>query len=116
MSERDTQAQTVNVEEARQAIAGDGAVAIDVRDADEWAEGHVPGALHLPEGELESRLEDLPKDQRLIVVGEKGDPGTGVAADLRDRGFDAVAIEGGMEAWKDEDFTLQPSPDADLSA
>jgi rhodanese-related sulfurtransferase len=106
----------ITVEEAREAIAAEGAQAIDIRDKDAWLTGHVPGAVHAAGEQLDIRMADVPKDQRVIVVGEADDESVAVAESLRERGYDARAIEGGMQAWKDGGFTLQPSQDPDLSS
>ena len=105
-------ADSVSVEQAREEIAGEGANAIDVRGEDAWREGHVPGALLITREQLEARIEEIPQDARVFVIADQG--GEEVAATLRDRGYDAAVVEGGMDAWKGADFTLQPSEDPDL--
>jgi hydroxyacylglutathione hydrolase len=106
---------TIEVTEARQAIATNEAQAIDIRAKDEWLDGHVPGALHAAGDQLEARMEELSEDQRVIVVDEKGKKCSDVVAKLRERGYEASAMKGGMKAWKQEKFTLQPSEDPELS-
>ena len=54
--------------DAGAARALDGAVWIDVREADEWQEGHIPGAVHIPRGHLESRVEAVAPDKSAPVV------------------------------------------------
>ncbi|HEV7641379.1 MAG TPA: rhodanese-like domain-containing protein, partial [Gaiellaceae bacterium] len=54
--------------DAGAAQALDGAVWIDVREADEWQEGHLPGAVHIPRGFLESRVEGAAPDKSTEVV------------------------------------------------
>ena len=54
--------------DAGAAKALDGAVWIDVREADEWQEGHLPGAVHIPRGFLESRVEGVAPDKSTEVV------------------------------------------------
>ena len=103
--------ETVGAEDARLALAANEATAIDLRDDEAWREGHLPAARHIAEDEL-SEADDLP-DQRLIVVCEDGERSAGVAETLRDDGHDAVALEGGMKAWKSEDMPMQPSHDPD---
>jgi rhodanese-related sulfurtransferase len=107
-------AKTIEVEKAREALASSDALAIDVRDRDSWLEGHVPGALLIARDELESRLEEIPKQGRLIVVSDDASAAAEAAEALGERGFDAVALDGGMKAWKRAGFTLQPSEDPDL--
>lgn len=41
-------------------------VVIDVRDDDEYAAGHVPGALHIPADEVEERLDEIPRDRPIV--------------------------------------------------
>ena len=115
-AEGDT-AEALSAERARVLIAGGEAKVIDIRSVEEWrAVGNIPGARRVPEDELDSRLDAIPKDQRLIVVCVDGGRSADVAAQLRDRGFDAASIEGGMEAWEDEKQPLQPSEDPDIPA
>jgi rhodanese-related sulfurtransferase len=49
-----SEGEKVGVEEARREIAGGDATAVDVRSEEEWSEGHVPGAIHLPDGDPEA--------------------------------------------------------------
>ena len=45
---------------------------LDVREPDEWAAGHVPDSLHIPMGELEARLDELPLDRQIVAVCRSG--------------------------------------------
>src|SRR5215467_8645217 len=54
--------------DARGAQAIDGAAWIDVREIEEWQEGHLPGAVHVPRGNLESRIEGIVPDKTTPVV------------------------------------------------
>ena len=51
----------------------------------------------------------------MIVVGDDDDQSAEVAGSLREQGFEARVMRGGMKAWKDENFTLQPTEDPDLA-
>ncbi len=106
---------TIEVTEAREAIATAEAQVIDIRDKEAWLDGHVPGSLHAAGEQLEIRIEELSTEQPVIVVGDDDDQSAEVAGSLRERGFEARVMKGGMKAWKDEKFTLQPSEDPDLS-
>ncbi len=77
---------------------------LDVREKDAFAAGHIPGARHLPRGQLELRVnDDLPDPtMRIVVCCEFGKISTLAAATLRELGFTrAVALDGGMKAWRD---------------
>jgi rhodanese-related sulfurtransferase len=101
--------ETIGTEEAREVLATNDAVAIDLRDEEEWIEGHVPAARRISADEL-SEVDDLP-DQKLIIVCEEGDKSAEVAEKLRSDGRDAVALEGGMSQWRSDDLPMQPSHD-----
>jgi rhodanese-related sulfurtransferase len=76
------------------------AVMVDVREADEWAAGHAPNAIHLPMGELPSRLDELPDtDDTIPIVCRSGGRSARVVEWLNQQGFDAANVEGGMRAW-----------------
>ena len=84
-------------------------IILDVRERDSYEEGHVPGAKLLPRGQLELRVnQDLPDPTRRIVVCcEFGRISTLATATLRELGFQrAVALDGGMKAWREAGFPL----------
>ena len=105
--------ENVGVEEARREIAAGDATAVDVRSEDEWSEGHVPGAVHLPDGDPEAATKPLADGARLMVIAKDGKLAVRAAKDLRESGYDAVAVEGGMDDWVSEDFKIQPTADPD---
>ena len=76
---------------------------LDVRDAKEYAEGHLPEAKNIPLAELDQRLPELDKfkNRSLIVVGKSDARGSAAAAKLGKAGFgDVVNLEGGVAAWQ----------------
>ncbi len=79
----------------------DDAVILDVREQDEWDAGHAPGAVHIPLGELPSRLDELPDTDAatLAVVCRHGGRSARAAAWLAQQGFDVANLDGGMAAW-----------------
>jgi phage shock protein E len=108
----DTKTETIGVEEARTEIAGGDATAVDVRSEEEWSEGHVPGAIHAIDAELQPG--DRPDDgARLMVIASDGKEAAKAASKLADQGYDAVAVDGDMDDWTDEDFKIQPTVDPD---
>lgn len=78
--------------------AGD-AVLIDVREQNEWDRGHSPRATLVPMSALEERVDELPRDRRLLVVCHSGQRSARVAVALDAAGYDAVSVVGGMIAW-----------------
>jgi len=73
---------------------------LDVREDFEVAEGMIPGALHIPMGQLGSRLGDLDKDRPIIVVCRSGNRSAVVADALNQAGYTADTMAGGMTAWQ----------------
>ncbi|MBK8215408.1 MAG: MFS transporter [Myxococcales bacterium] len=80
-----------------------GVVVIDVRSAEEYAEGHVEGAIHVPVDELASRVSEIPKGVPVVTACGKGGGRSDRAAEtLRGLGFpDARALCGGTRAWQE---------------
>ncbi|MGH3771816.1 MAG: rhodanese-like domain-containing protein [Pseudonocardiaceae bacterium] len=78
------------------------AVLLDVRENDEWAAGHAPGAVHVPMGQVARRLDELATmfpERPVYVVCRSGGRSARVTAYLTQEGWDAVNVDGGMRAW-----------------
>ena len=90
--------------------AGD-AVLIDVRPALEYGDGHIAGALAVPVEELPRRMDELPRDKRIVAYcrGAYCLFADEAVALLRSRGFDAIRLEGGWPEWKAERRSAEPS-------
>jgi rhodanese-related sulfurtransferase len=98
----------LTVAEATGALAG-GAVAIDVREPDEWDAGHLEDSLHIPLSELGSRLDELPQDATLLLVCRTGSRSDLAAHAIARNGRTACAnLAGGLQAWVAEGRTLAP--------
>jgi rhodanese-related sulfurtransferase len=79
----------------------DDAYLLDVRDDDEWVAGRAPAAHHLPMMEIPVRLDEVPREQDVVVVCRVGARSAQVVAYLRSNGWDRVAnLAGGMVAWQ----------------
>ncbi len=85
-----------------QAVAppGAGAVVLDVREPEEYARGHIPGAVNIPQADLASRLTEIPRNARLVVVCQAGHRSLRAAQFLEQAGFrDVASLRGGTAAW-----------------
>ncbi|MGV0849371.1 rhodanese-like domain-containing protein [Mycolicibacterium phlei] len=72
---------------------------LDVREDDEWARGHAPGARHIPMGEVPARLTELDTNARLYVICHAGGRSQRVAQYLANNGYTPINVDGGMLAW-----------------
>ena len=78
---------------------------LDVREADEYAQGALPGALHLPRGFLELQIEGLvpTKDRPIVIYCAGGVRSAFAAKSLEELGYrDVASMAGGFNRWKDE--------------
>lgn len=74
---------------------------LDVREPDEWAAGHIDGALHIPLADVPARLAELPDAHPLVVTCRGGTRSARATAYLLGMGVEAVNLDGGMHAWDD---------------
>ena len=98
----------LDAKRARELIASEGCQALDLRTLDDWAEAHIAGAVRVDEGDVEGALESLSPDQPVVVVCADGTQSAEVAADLRERGFEAGILRGGMKSWSSAGLPTQP--------
>jgi rhodanese-related sulfurtransferase len=76
-------------------------VVLDVREPGEYAHGHVPGAVNLPQAELASRMEEIPRDRPLLLICQVGMRSLRAAQFLKQQSVCQVAtVKGGTEAWE----------------
>ena len=94
---------------ASELLVGD-AVFVDVRERDEWDEGHIPGAIFIPRGNLESRVEQTvpDKSQKVVVYCAAGARSVFAAKTLEELGYeDVVSLAGGYTDWKRNGYATQ---------
>jgi len=73
---------------------------IDVRNATEWAAGHIPGALHIPLGHLADRAGEIPRGRPIVVQCQSGGRSSIAASVLEQLGAaDVINLSGGITAW-----------------
>lgn len=72
---------------------------VDVREDDEWQAGHIDGAQHIPLRELGERLGQLSTGRRIVAVCRSGARSAAAVRSLRQLGYDAENLDGGVTAW-----------------
>lgn len=86
----------------------DRVILVDVREPAEYASGHVPGAINLPQAEIATKLDEIPRDQPLALICQAGIRSLRAAQFLRQAGFDdLVSVDGGTGAWAESGWTLE---------
>ncbi len=86
----------------------DDVVVVDVREDWEYAEGHVPGAVLVPLGQIPDRMQDIPTDKTVLVVCRSGNRSNQATQYLREQGFDNVHnMTGGMNSWQQAGFDIE---------
>jgi rhodanese-related sulfurtransferase len=85
--------------DVERAAAASDVVMLDVREYEEWMSGRVPTAVHIPMSELTARVDEIDRSKRVICVCRSGSRSIRVTAWLRQQGFDAINMTGGMSAW-----------------
>ena len=94
----------IDTETAERRIA-DGALILDVREPDEYEEGAIPGAVHIPRGHLEAQVENrlTDKDAPVVVYCAGGVRSAFAVKTLNELGYSAAeSMDGGFGRWKDE--------------
>lgn len=80
---------------------------LDVRTQEEWEQGHIPNAIHIPLHQLEHRIDEIPKNQPIIVNCGSGYRSSIGVSILLKVGFSEVSgLRGGIEAWKKSKLPL----------
>jgi len=107
---REVKAEIDEVTSREAAGLADEPLFLDVRERDEWDEGHIPGALHIPRGSLESRVEAVvpDRDRSVIVYCAAGNRSAFAARALEELGYsDVSSLVGGFTEWKRNGFPTQ---------
>jgi rhodanese-related sulfurtransferase len=96
--------------EAQTMTSENQAVIIDVREDNEWDEKHIPGAIHVPLGQLKDRITELEtyKNTPLIMQCQRGGRSVQASAVMKSAGFAKVYnLDGGLQAWEQSGFKTE---------
>ena len=100
---------SVSVDEAYQ-MYQEGTIVLDVRTPGEWNEFHAPNTTLIPLDELASRVDELPKDQPILVVCRSGNRSQAGRDILLQAGFSATSMNGGLNEWRSKGYTVVSGP------
>jgi sulfur-carrier protein adenylyltransferase/sulfurtransferase len=104
LDEARAQIKSIDIDEARRMLEKPGTVLLDVREGDEWRQGHIPQAVGIPRGFLELRVEEKVPDHKTPVILQcaSGTRSLLAARSLREMGYENIYnLTGGFNAWKD---------------
>ena len=107
MSDEGTATLQVPPARARELIDG-GAQVVDVRTAGEHAAGHIAGAAHIPLDRLDEEAGELARERPVVVYCRGGNRSAMAAEAMRNSGWDAQSIDGGLAAWAEAGLPLEP--------
>jgi phage shock protein E len=81
---------------------------LDVRTAEEYAEGHIKGAVLIPVQELAQRISEVPKDKQVYVYCHSGGRSSRASNMLVNAGYTRIEnVQGGFMAWKDAGYPVE---------
>ena len=100
---------TINSQQLVKLVKSESAVVVDVRDANEYSEGHIVGAINIPFSSFESRSDELNKykEQPLIITCKMGQHSGSAGTILRKKGFtNVLRLTGGMAEWRGQNLPV----------
>ena len=98
----------VSLDEARSLVGNSSVMVLDIREPDEHATGVAKGMKLIPMSTLESRINELPKNSRVLLICNTQNRSSAVAKELRSRGFTNVEyVRGGMSEWAKRGWTME---------
>jgi rhodanese-related sulfurtransferase len=97
----------INVAQAYEKYQG-GAFILDVRTQAEWDSFHIPNTSLVPLDQLAARVNEVPKDQEVVVVCRSGNRSQAGGDILRQAGYDQVSsMSGGVNAWRTAGYPVE---------
>ena len=99
----------ISVDEAYQ-MYQEGTFVLDVRTPEEWNEFHAPDTTLIPLDQLAARVNELPKDQPIVVICRSGNRSQTGRDILLQAGFDATSVNGGLNEWRATGYPVVSGP------
>lgn len=80
---------------------------VDIRKPEDFAKGHVAGAVNLPFADMGKNIDKLPKDKQIVLMCYSGQTSGQTLAALKLSGFNAISLKGGFPSWEKASFPIQ---------
>jgi thiosulfate sulfurtransferase len=91
----------IQIHDAKQKLDQKACLFVDIRDPGSYGAAHIPGAVHLHDGNIQEFLQNTAKEQAIVVYCYHGNSSLGATAFLIENGFkDVASMSGGFEAWR----------------
>lgn len=91
----------IQIHEAKKKLDEKNSLFVDIRDPGSYRQAHIPGAIHLSDGNIQEFLQNTAKDRSVVVYCYHGNSSMGATGYLLENGFTNVAsMMGGFEAWR----------------
>ena len=91
----------IQIHDAKQKLDQKACLFVDIRDPGSYGAAHIPGAVHLHDGNIQEFLQNTAKEQAVVVYCYHGNSSLGATAFLIENGFkDVASMSGGFEAWR----------------
>ena len=116
VAQSESRLKSISPDKIAEEVASGEVLVIDVREPDEWQQGHIPGAINIPHGSLESKADPasptfdprIRSDKPLYINCATGRRSALVTAILNDMGYEkAINLEGGFEAWEAAGYPVE---------
>lgn len=104
-----TEIPEISIEELSN-LVGNGITLIDVRSAEEFEEGHVPGARLLPLDQIEARADEVPRDVEVYLICRSGGRSARALGILAQRGHHCINVAGGTLGWIEAGHHITQGP------
>ena len=101
---------TIGVDQAYEMYQQPDVFVLDVREQSEWDEYHAPNTTLIPKGELQSRINEVPKDKKIVVVCRSGNRSDEGRDTLLAAGYNATSMDGGLKEWYAKGYPIEGAP------
>lgn len=107
-NERRRSGQGVSIHEATRLINDEAVLLVDIRDANEYKNGHITDAINLPHTKIKDQLDQLQSapNQTVLLIDKLGQHVGAIGRDLQHKGFKVYRLNGGISEWQAQNLPL----------